>query len=257
MRRRIGSFERSATTRAPTATAAHSIAIIGVTNRNPIRYVARKRLGRVAMSPAAVTMGAATLSRSRLRFAQNAATATVITSTTTDEMMAPITEITMKSTMEIVGVSKNAAETALASTAKAKEIDSESRIAAPTFCPKSVSTRFDTRKVPAWIWVPRRLPRPPKMLPRIPIAAGIRMTRPGSVARGVGNRREREPGYEIAARRDEERDEAGADSVKVRAHERDKARADETREAKHFELGGSDIRYTSGEVTRLPRQVTH
>ena len=53
------------------------------------------------MSPAAVTIGAATLSRSRLRLAQNAATATVSTSTTTDERIAPITEMTMKSTIEI------------------------------------------------------------------------------------------------------------------------------------------------------------
>ena len=57
----------------------------------------------MTMSPAAVTIGAATLSRSRLRRAQNAATATVITSTTIDEMIAPITEITMKSTIEIDG----------------------------------------------------------------------------------------------------------------------------------------------------------
>src|SRR4029079_2803498 len=69
----------------------------------------------------------------------------------------------------------------------------------------------------------------------------------------VGDRSEREPGYEIAARGDEERDEAGADSGEVRAHERDEPRADETREAKQSELGGSNIRRTSGEATRLPR----
>ena len=103
-----------------------------------------------------------------------------MTSTTIDEMIAPITEITMKSTREIVGVVNSAPETALASTASTAEIESESRIAALTFWPKSVSTRRETRNVPAWIWVPRRLPSPPKMLPRIPMAAGISTNSPGS-----------------------------------------------------------------------------
>ena len=57
----------------------------------------------------------------------------MITSTTTDEMIAPITEITMKSTSEIDCVPPNAPDTALASTASTAEIDSESTIAAPTF----------------------------------------------------------------------------------------------------------------------------
>src|SRR5215831_18376890 len=118
----------------------------GVTNRKPTRYVARKRLGSVAMSPAAVTMGAATLSRSRFRFAQKAATATVSTPTTIDEMIAPITEITMKSATEIVGVLTSAADTARASTASAAEIDSERTIDAAMFCPNSVSARRDKRK---------------------------------------------------------------------------------------------------------------
>ena len=77
------------------------------------------------MSPAAVTIGAATLSRSRLRLAQNAATATVSTPTTIDEMIAPITEITMKSTTEMAGVLTSADDTTLASTASTAEIESD------------------------------------------------------------------------------------------------------------------------------------
>src|SRR5207237_5779472 len=119
IRRRMGSPARTAYSSDTTASAAQSSAITGVTKRKPTRYVATKRLGSVAMSPAAVTIGAATLSRSRSRFAQKAATTTVSTPTTIDEMTAPITEITMKSATEIVGVLTNAADTALASTARA------------------------------------------------------------------------------------------------------------------------------------------
>ena len=78
------------------------------------------------MSPAAVTIGAATLSRSRSRRAQNAATATVITSTTIDEMIAPITETTMKSAIEIdVPVREQLPTSILASTASTAAIDSD------------------------------------------------------------------------------------------------------------------------------------
>ena len=48
-------------------------------------------------------------------------------------MIAPITEMTMKSTREIVGVLTNAADTAFASTARAAEIDSDSTMAAAMF----------------------------------------------------------------------------------------------------------------------------
>ena len=51
----------------PRPTTAHRRATIGVTHARPTRYVARKSAGSVTMSPAAVTIGAATLSRSQLR----------------------------------------------------------------------------------------------------------------------------------------------------------------------------------------------
>src|SRR4051812_8911085 len=113
------------------------------------RYVARNRLGSVTMSPAAVTIGAATLSRSRLRRAQYAATATVSASTTIEEMMAPITDTTMKSTTEIVDVCRNASDITLASTASTAEIAIDDTSAAAMFWPTSVSIRRLSRNVPA------------------------------------------------------------------------------------------------------------
>ncbi len=87
----------------------------------------------MTMSPAAVTIGAATLSRSRLRRAQNAATATVSTSTTTDDRTAPITETTMKSAMEIDGPPINISHINLAKTASSAAVASDERIAADMF----------------------------------------------------------------------------------------------------------------------------
>ena len=192
------------------------------------------------MSPAAVTIGAATLSRSRLRRAQNAATATVITSTTTDEMIAPITEITMKSTTEIVGVRTNAADTTLASTASTAEIDSESRIAAPTFWP---NTRVDAAREAERTGVD--LGAEPAAERAEDVAAHADRGRDQDEqarkrGEGVGDRGEREAGDEIAARRDQKREEARPDSGEVRAEERDEARDGTAREAKHCGLGGSD-----------------
>ena len=96
------------------------------------------KLGSVTMSPAAVTIGAATLSRSRLRFAQNAATLTVSTSTMIDERIAPTTEITMKSAIVIDCFSPNSDDMALASTASTAEMENDERIAPATFWPNSV-----------------------------------------------------------------------------------------------------------------------
>ena len=55
----------------------------------------------MATSPAAVTIGAATLSRSQRRCAHCDATPIVIASTTSDDSSAPTTATTMKSTIEI------------------------------------------------------------------------------------------------------------------------------------------------------------
>ena len=45
---------------------------------------------------------------------------------------------------------------------------------------RNILPRGESRKVPVWICVPRRLPRAPKMLPRMPIAAGTSTRSPGS-----------------------------------------------------------------------------
>src|SRR5438876_3783324 len=131
------------------------------------------------MSPAAVTRGAATLSMSQPRRADNAATPNVIARTTTDEIAPPATEITAKSTTEMVPATPNATAIVLASTARANEIENVSAIDANTFCPTTVSARRERLNVPVWMAVPSRLPSAPKMLPRMPMAAGMSTSRPG------------------------------------------------------------------------------
>src|SRR5205823_13033657 len=131
------------------------------------------------MSPAAVTRGAATLSMSQPRRADNAATPNVIARTTTDEIAPPATEITAKSTTEMVPATPNATAIVLASTARANEIENVSAIDASTFCPTTVSARRERLNVPVWMAVPSRLPSAPKMLPRMPMAAGMSTSRPG------------------------------------------------------------------------------
>ena len=89
----------------------------------------------------------------------------------------------MKYEIEMVCGSPKPMATALARTARAKEIDRERAIAAMMFCPTTVSARRLILNVPAWIDVPKRLPRAPKTFPRIPMAAGTRTSRPGKSAR--------------------------------------------------------------------------
>ena len=83
-------------------------------------------------SPAAVTIGAATLSRSQRRCAHATRPLTVIASTTSDESSAPTTDTTMKSAIEI-DVWPKATAIALARTARANDVDNESTKAAATF----------------------------------------------------------------------------------------------------------------------------
>ena len=52
--------------------------------------------------------------------------------------------------------------------------------AAATFAPTTVSSRPLSRNVPAWMLVPSRLPKAPKMLPFTASAAGTSRRRPGS-----------------------------------------------------------------------------
>ena len=64
IRRRIGSLARRLSTSETMPATVHSAATTGVTHATPTRKVARNNAGSVIMSPAAVTIGPATLSRS-------------------------------------------------------------------------------------------------------------------------------------------------------------------------------------------------
>jgi hypothetical protein len=68
---------------------------------------------------------------------------------------------------------------ALVRTAAAKAMATVKMPAASTFCPRRVSRRVESVNVPAWMVVDTRLPKLPKMLPRIPMAAGTSTSRPG------------------------------------------------------------------------------
>ena len=135
------------------------------------------------MSPAAVTIGDVTLSRSQLRRTPSCATATVIPMTTIDDRKPPITEITTKSATEMVFSRPNATQIALARSASTNDTDSDIESETARFWPTSVSRRADMRNVPVCTAVPRRLPSAPNTLPRMPMAAGTRTSRPGSASR--------------------------------------------------------------------------
>src|SRR5829696_137362 len=126
MLRRIGKRARNPTTSATKPAATQINATAGVNHAMPTRYVARKSPGSVTTSPAAVTMGVETLSRSRSNRTQVVVTTITTIRTTTDDSMPPTTEMTTKSTIEIELATPNATETALASTASTSEMDSES-----------------------------------------------------------------------------------------------------------------------------------
>ena len=211
------------------------------------------------MSPAAVTIGAATLSRSRLR--SRAERGDGDRDHEHDDRRDDRAD--HRDDHEVDDRDRrrrctNAADTALASTASTAEIDSESRIAAADVLPEQrCRPRRDTRNVPAWICVPRRLPSAAEDVAAHPDRGRDQDEQSRERGERVGDRGEREAGDEIAARRDQEREETRPDSGEVRAYERDEARADETRETKQDELGGSDIRnHLQGSPSRLPRGVT-
>ena len=176
-----------------------------VTPLMPTRKVARNSDGNVTMSPAAVTSGAATLSMSQPRRTDSAATTEREAEHDDRRRCPPTIEITRKSASEIVSPTPEAPATALASTARAAETNNVRATAATTFWPTTVSRRRDRRNVPVWIDVPSRLPRAPKMLPRMPMAAGTSTSSPGSSSRVSGDGAEGQPGEEITAGGDEQR----------------------------------------------------
>ena len=99
--------------------------------------------------------------------------------TTTDPRTPPIIEITTKSHTD----SDGPLESSRAATPRNKDVDSVRTNAAETFCWRNVPRVNRGAKMPAWMPVPSRDPSAPKMFPRKPIAAGIRMIRPGSSSR--------------------------------------------------------------------------
>ena len=181
--------------------------------------VARNRLGSVTMSPAAVTIGAATLSRSRLAVrAERRDRDGEHEHDDRREDRADHRHDHEVDDRDRVGRRRTRPTSTFASTASTAD-DRQRRARSPRPCsgrPACRSAR-DRRNVPAWIWVPRRLPSAPKTLPRMPIAAGTSTIRPGQPLEGVGDRAEREAGDEVAARGDQERDEARADPGEVRS----------------------------------------
>ena len=152
----------------------------------------------------------------------------------------------MKSAIEIAWCTPNATAKPLATIASRNASDIDSATADARFWPTSVSMRHESRNVPAWTAVPSRLPSAPKTLPRMPIAAGTRIMRPGSFSRVPVIEPSVRPGDEAVARRDQERDEARTDPGEVRTHERAEARTDAVREERHWVLGGSFWHLDSG-----------
>jgi hypothetical protein len=132
------------------------------------------------MSPEAVTSGAETLSRSHSNRTDASASATVRTRSPIEARTPPAIDTTMKSAREIAPGTAATIEAILASTAMPSENVRVSTNVARTFCPTTVSVRAERRNVPVWMAVPSRLPREPNTCPRMPMAAGTAISRPGS-----------------------------------------------------------------------------
>ena len=153
----------------------------GVTQPMPIAYVERNSAGIVTMSPIAVIVGVATLSRSQLYALAASARTTAIAPTSKLESTPPNTEMTTRSTTSIVAM-PSAIATPFASRAKSSDTENVRTVAAYMFW-KRTPSRFDVASnMPVWMLVPSRDDNAPKMLPRIELAAGSSMSRPGSFA---------------------------------------------------------------------------
>ena len=125
------------------------------------------------------TSGAVTLSRSHPKRTAPAVRPRDAASTTIDPSTPPTIDTVAIDSRSIESAMPRPTATALATTARAMEMPIVSNMEASTFWPRTASRRSDQRKVPAWIDVEMRLPNEPKMLPRRPMAAGTRTSRPG------------------------------------------------------------------------------
>ena len=140
---------------------------------------ARNSVGRVAASPSAVTIGVPTESRSQPRRNETTESPTVNARITTDPSAPPSTEITMSWISEIEG-SPNSVEVSFASIASQSDEVSVVTIATVTLSRSTPSRRSVAWKRPVWMLVPSRASSAPKIVPRIPTAAGINTRSPGS-----------------------------------------------------------------------------
>src|SRR5699024_10962255 len=144
-----------------------------------IANAANHNAGSVTMSPMAVTTGAATLSRSHPRRTATRAVRTVTASTSTLDATPPSTEITRKSMRLMCGIPSRVV-ISHASMANATETYTVSRHDPASDCPVAERSCQGFSNLPACANVPSRAPNAPKMLPRIPIAAGTSSNNPGN-----------------------------------------------------------------------------
>ena len=135
-----------------------------------------------------------------------AATTTVMPITTIDERNPPITEITTKSATEIVFSRPKATEMALARTASTSDTDSDIEIDAARFWPTSVSRRRD---MPEGAGVDSGAEAAAERAEHVAAHAdggGDEDEQTGEGFEGAGDRAERQPGDEVTARAEEERE---------------------------------------------------
>ena len=163
------------------------------------------------------------------------------TSTTTDDSIPPTTEITTKSTIEIELATPNATDDGLREHGEhERDRQRRARATATTFWPTSVSSRRDSRNVPAWIAVPSRLPRRAEDVAAHADRGRDEDEQAGQRLERAGDRAERQPGEKVPARREQERDEPRPDPARVGANNGDEA-PEEARASDHLLLGGSLI----------------
>ena len=143
---------------------------------------ARNRHGSVVMSPSAVTIGVETESRSQPNRVDAADNAIVIARISAEPSAPPITEIVNRSQIEM-DTCPEIAPAARASTASHSDDENVVRIATWTLRRSTPPGRRSSVSRPAAFAVPRRAPIAPKIVPFIPTAAGIKISRPGSEAR--------------------------------------------------------------------------
>ena len=183
MARTVSSLLRRPHTAEAAAITASVQATDGVRTATPASSAATTREGRVTTSPATVTMGATTLSRSQPKRTAPAVVAKVKAKTTNAAIRHPSADITTKSARLMVGETLKASATPFAITANATPSTRLRPTDARAFCIIIESRPPDSPNVPAWMAVPSRLPSAPKMLPFTAIAAGTRRSRPGSSSR--------------------------------------------------------------------------